>query len=231
MLKKKVKHILFKVLRNIIHDSALIEHAELISPTASIKNSQLSGNVIIEEHCRITGATISGTVKIGRWTVLAGPNIDVYSEIYPIEIGNFCSIARSVSIQEYNHNAKKISSFFMMRNFFREDLQSDITSNGGIYIGNDAWIGAQTIILSGSHISDGCVIGANSVVTGHLPPYSICVGSPARVIKYRFDLPIINKLLELNWWFWSEDKIRKNKKLFENELSQDTITNITNESH
>jgi acetyltransferase-like isoleucine patch superfamily enzyme len=55
----------------------------------------------------------------------------------------------------------------------------------GIKIGSDVWIGSNVKILDGVEIGDGCVIGAGSVVTKSIPPYSIAVGVPAKVIKHR----------------------------------------------
>lgn len=52
-----------------------------------------------------------------------------------------------------------------------------------IVVGDDAWLGARVIVLRGAHIGRGAVIGANSVVTGDIPAYSVAVGSPARVIR------------------------------------------------
>lgn len=54
-----------------------------------------------------------------------------------------------------------------------------------IQVGNDVWIGAQSVILRGVTIGDGAIIGANSVVTKDIPAYSVAVGSPAKVIRLR----------------------------------------------
>lgn len=54
-----------------------------------------------------------------------------------------------------------------------------------IMIGDDVWIGANVSVLAGATIGSGCVIGAGAVVRGTLPPNSICVGVPARVIATR----------------------------------------------
>ena len=54
-----------------------------------------------------------------------------------------------------------------------------------VHIGNDVWIGDRVMIMPGVHIGDGSVIGAGAVVTGDIPPYSIAVGVPAKVIRSR----------------------------------------------
>jgi acetyltransferase-like isoleucine patch superfamily enzyme len=56
-----------------------------------------------------------------------------------------------------------------------------------IVIGNDVWLGARVFVGTGVTIGDGCVVSAGSVVTRDLPPYSIAVGIPARVVRRRED--------------------------------------------
>lgn len=68
--------------------------------------------------------------------------------------------------------------------------------------------------FEGGVIGNGAVIGANSVVTKSIPDYAIAVGSPCRVIGYRFSEDIIEQLLKIKWWDWDEDKIRENMKYF-----------------
>ena len=52
-----------------------------------------------------------------------------------------------------------------------------------ITIGNDVWLGAGVIVLPEIAIGEGSIIGAGSIVTKNVPPYSVAVGNPARVIK------------------------------------------------
>lgn len=59
-----------------------------------------------------------------------------------------------------------------------------IHSNGGIHIGDNVWIGSKATILPGCNIGDGAIIGANAVVTKDIPPYSIAVGVPAKIISH-----------------------------------------------
>lgn len=84
-----------------------------------------------------------------------------------------------------------------------------------VIIGNDVWIGENVTIMGGVTIGDGAIIGANTVVTKDIEPYSINVGIPSKIIKYRFDKEDIALLQKLEWWNKSEEWIIKNKDLFE----------------
>jgi acyl-[acyl carrier protein]--UDP-N-acetylglucosamine O-acyltransferase len=61
--------------------------------------------------------------------------------------------------------------------------------------------------MSGVTIGDGAVIACNSHVVKDVEPYTIVGGNPAKLIKYRFSQKQIEKLLEIKWWFWDDDKI------------------------
>jgi len=90
-------------------------------------------------------------------------------------------------------------------------------------IGNDVWIAAGAHILRGVNVGDGAVIAANAVVTHDVEPYSIVGGIPAKKIGQRFDDKIINKLLELKWWDWSNEKLFQAKHLFEKKLDDSIL--------
>lgn len=203
-----------------------VEHLELISPCAIIRDSHLQGAVKVGDGAKIIEARITGNVSIGRRSTFNGPNSDIWAMINSVSIGNFCSIARNVSIQEYNHAFDRLTSYFVQLNIFGEKMERDIVSNGDILIGNDVWIGTQSVILSGARISDGAVIGANSVVNSTIPPYAIAAGSPAKVIKYRFPELIIERLLNLRWWDWEDEKIKQNRTLFEGPLTEEKLAQV-----
>nr|PJZ91370.1 transferase [Leptospira ellisii] len=74
-------------------------------------------------------------------------------------------------------------------------------------VGNDVWIGTNTVILPGVKIGDGAIIGAYSVVARDVPDYTIVAGNPARIIRERFSQEVQKKLLKLQWWSWSPEKI------------------------
>lgn len=218
LYEKILNRIVIKI-RN--HNLINLSKLGKIHPNAKIEGATINGNVLISEGCKIVkGVHLFGEneITIGRFTSINGPMTDIYSKINPVKIGSFSSIARNVSIQEYNHSFDRVTTYLIHKNIFNGEMVDDISSKGPVIIGNDVWIGAQSIVLSGSRIGDGAIIGANSVVIGNIPPYSIAVGSPARVIKIRFDENKINYLLDLKWWDWDLDEIKKYKEFFINKF-------------
>lgn len=189
-----------------------------------LQQASISGVASIGPGCKLSNCNVVGQVSIGRNTSLWGPDADVVSSAqHPVSIGSFCSIARNVSIQTYNHNARKATTYFIGKNFFREKWENEEVGKGGVTIGNDVWIGTQSVVLGGISVGDGAVIAANSLVNKDVPPYAIVAGSPAKIIGYRFDDELIAKLLKLQWWNWTDDQLRANKSFFENELTHETV--------
>ncbi len=66
-----------------------------------------------------------------------------------------------------------------------------------IRIGNDVWIGEGAFIRRGITIGDGAIIASRSVVTRNVPSYAIVGGSPARLIRFRFELDVVEELRRL----------------------------------
>ncbi len=161
------------------------------------------------------GVSCSKLVSIGRFTSLNGPNTKLTAKIHGISIGNFCSIAPGVQIQEYYHKHSRITSYHIFRNIFTESIMNDIYSKGVIVIEVDVWIGANSIILSGVCIGRGSIIAAGSVVIKDVPRYSVFGGVPAKFIKSRFeDKTVIEYIEKLRWWEWDRKKLYEHKSLF-----------------
>lgn len=125
-------------------------------------------------------------------------------------IGNYCSIARTVTfLLSGNHDYKKFSTFPFEKAFFDKNYNG---SKGSIIVEDDVWIGENCSILSGSHIGQGALIAAGAVVTGNIPPYSIVGGVPAKVIKYRFSKEIIDMLNKVDFSKIDKEQIYINKQ-------------------
>ena len=138
-------------------------------------------------------------------------------------MGKFCSIACGAKFlfTSANHTQKSLSTYPFPIFFDEWDLDvEDITSawdrKGDIIIGNDVWIGYEAVIMSGVTIGDGAIIGARSVVTKDIPPYTIVGGVPARQIRRRFSEETIAALLELKWWNWPREKITRKIEAIKN---------------
>lgn len=120
-------------------------------------------------------------------------------------IGKFCQIAAGVEfvMNGANHQMNAVSTFpfFTLEGWeMNPPAASDMPFKGDTVIGNDVWIGQNATILPGVHIGDGAIIGANSVVGSNVEPYSIVVGNPAEVTRYRFDKDLTELLLKFKWW-------------------------------
>lgn len=112
----------------------------------------------------------------------------------------------------------EVGDYTMYNDFVHDPI--DFEKNNVLYhypvnkdklkIGNDVWIGYEAVILSGVTIGDGAIIGARAVVTKDVPSYTIVGGVPAKPIRKRFDEETIQKLEEIRWWDWEEERIKKN---------------------
>lgn len=179
-----------------------------------LRDVRINGRVNISEHCRIYGARLSGDIAIGRYTSMNGPGITAFAKHNPIIIGSFCSIARNVQIQEYDHDFSRPSSYFMMSNVFNRPVAEDVISKGAITIGHDVWIGANAVILSGVTVGNGAIVAAGSVVTRDVPPFMIVGGVPAKVISARFSKAQVEAVVADDWYSWPLSEILQREEYF-----------------
>lgn len=122
-------------------------------------------------------------------------------------IGRFCSIASGTRfiMGSANHRISSISTypFNVFGGAWTEGTPphlSQLPFKGDTVVGNDVWIGRESVILPGVRIGDGAIVAACSVVTRDVEPYTVAGGNPARPIKKRFGGELISLLLELRWW-------------------------------
>lgn len=146
--------------------------------------------------------------KIGEWTY-GNPNVRKGDSITRLEIGKYCSIASGVQILLGGEHRKDWVTTYPFNVIFPEarSIEGHPASKGDITIGNDVWIGLNAIILSGVQIGNGAIIGAGSVVVKNVPAYSIVAGNPAKVLRIRFPIEIIEKLEKIQWWNWPDEQV------------------------
>nr|WP_245916038.1 CatB-related O-acetyltransferase [Merismopedia glauca] len=141
-------------------------------------------------------------------------------------IGKFCAIASDVKfiMNGGNHLLDRFTTYpFPIFGKFGQGwgqfMPESWPHRGDTIIGNDVWIGYDSLILPGVKIGDGAVIGAKSVVTKDVAPYTIVAGNPAKLIKRRFNDEVTSILLQLKWWDWEIQKINENLPIiFGNDL-------------
>lgn len=152
-------------------------------------------------------------MSIGKYTY-GTPLIWNDANSAKLTIGKFCSISHNVRILlGGNHRTDWVTTYpfgHVNRDVFDKfNGVGHPSTKGNVVIGNDVWIGENATILSGVTIGDGAVIANSSHVIKNVEPYSIVGGNPAKFIKYRFTKEQIEKLLEIQWWNWSDDKINE----------------------
>ena len=136
------------------------------------------------------------------------PNVET-----DLVIGNFCALANGCQfiMDGANHAMSGFSTFpfTIFGGAWQEayDEPPDFRNRGGIEIGHDVWVGRDAVILAGAKIGSGSIIGAQAVVAGEIPPYSVVAGNPGKVVKRRFSDDLIAELLDISWWDWPIDKI------------------------
>lgn len=150
-------------------------------------------------------------VSVGNYTY---GNIDIldFGTNEKLSIGSFCSIAPNVKfILNADHCTDYFTTFPLKVKVLQNQDKEGI-SKGDIIVGDDVWLGLNAVILSGVTIGQGAIIAAGAVVTKNVPPYAIVGGNPARIIKYRFEAEIIDKLLKVNFSKLSKHDIEKHIK-------------------
>lgn len=132
-------------------------------------------NVVIDAFVKIKSVGGTGPIIIGPGTYINSGTV-IYSG-NGVTIGSHCLIAANCTLAPVNH------AFEDRERLIKE--QRFQPSRGGIVVEDDVWIGAGSVLLDGAIVRRGCVVGALSLVRTEVPPYSINVGSPARIIGYR----------------------------------------------
>lgn len=176
--------------------------------------AHLNASTIIEcEPPVAISGSVSMNGSIGAYTY-ARPDTNLQGVW---AIGRYCSIANGVHIgggehptdwlstHPFQYGQASVSQNWSKRKNFPYRTKPKPVMLGAI--GNDVWLGARSIIRRGVTIGDGAVVGAGAVVTKNVAPYAIVVGSPARVIRYRFPPETIERLQRVQWWNYTADSL------------------------
>lgn len=165
-------------------------------------------NSKVDKKAKIYSGTQFQDSSLGRYSY-----VGYDCEIVNCQIGAFCSIANGVIIGGAQHPLTWVSTspvFYDAKGGTGNHLGSlKEPSRSETIIGNDVWIGSRAIILGGVTIGNGAVIGSGAVVTKNIPDYAIVAGVPAKILRYRFEDKIIQRLCESEWWNLQEESLKK----------------------
>jgi virginiamycin A acetyltransferase len=131
-------------------------------------------------------------------------------------IGKFCALARGTKfiMNGANHKLAGISTypFQIFGNGWEKVAPEpgDLPYKGDTVIGNDVWMGYDTLVMPGVHIGNGAIISSRSVVVQDVPAYTVVGGNPARSIKERFPAEVVETLQAIAWWDWPIEKVSQN---------------------
>jgi acetyltransferase-like isoleucine patch superfamily enzyme len=166
--------------------SAVIRHDELqcganvfIGDRVVVFRNEGGGPVQLGDRVHVFPGTVIETGEGGSVTVAADsfimPGCQLLAMKAPIRIGANAQIAQDCAFYPYQHGIELGELI----------VRQPLTTRGGIEVGDDAWLGHGTIVMSGVRIGRGAVIGARSVVMQDVPDHAIAMGVPARVVGMR----------------------------------------------
>ena len=131
-------------------------------------------------------------------------------EIDELYIGDYVCIGAEVVILMGGNHTHRVDWFSLYP--FMDVIEDAYIGKGDTHIEDGVWLGMRAMIMPGVTIGEGAVVAANSVVTKDVAPYCIVGGSPAKVVKYRFDESVIEELISMKIYDWPEDKFELLRK-------------------
>ncbi len=142
-----------------------------------------------------------------------------------VNIGNYCSIAKNIRIFRANHPKGLFTSHPLLYNPVAGYVKKDQLDRPPLFIGHDVWIGELAVILPNvKTIGNGAIVGAGSIVTKDVEPYTIVAGNPARVLGKRFSQAVQAEFEKSKWWNLKVDQLIPEIERLNNIVAEDTGT-------
>ena len=141
----------------------------------------------------------------------------------PLQIGRYCSFGSTVRVVDSNHPIDGITTHPLIYEAGHGVIASNAISPEALVIEDDVWVGHNTVILPGcKFIGRGAIIGAGSIVTKRIEPYSIVAGNPARPLRMRFSAELIAALEASRWWERDMAELARIERTFDHAVTQPT---------
>jgi len=158
-----------------IHPTARVSRFADIEDSVRGTRIIIGAHSVIDSFVKIKPAGGTGDLTIGTHTVI-NSGVVFYTG-NGIRIGNYVAIAANCTFAPVNHEFRRRNCLIREQGF--------APSKGGIVVEDDVWIGANSVLLDGAILRNGCVIGAGSLVREEIEAYSINVGIPLKAIGWR----------------------------------------------
>jgi phosphonate metabolism protein (transferase hexapeptide repeat family) len=175
-----------------------------IDPTARVHLSELGAWTAVGARTTISESTL------GDYSYVTNDSSIIYSQI-----GKFCSIAAHTRLNPGNHPMWRAAlhhfSYRSVSYQLAEDDDAEFFAwrrRHQVTLGHDVWVGHGAVLLPGVEVGTGAVVGAGAVVHRDVPPFAIVSGSPAKLLRWRFEHDVSERLLTLAWWHWTRDQLR-----------------------
>lgn len=174
----------YRLQYNLMEQIKSANHSASLHPDVTVQGWP-QGNLALGRNVRVEKGTVLalgddfngyGALEIGDGTWVGQYNNFRLAGQCSIKVGKSCLVSQFCSLVAANHS--------LDRRFTISSMPCE-PNKGGLVVGDDVWLGAGCAILPGVSIGNGCVIGANSVVTSAVPDYEIWAGIPARKIGER----------------------------------------------
>ncbi len=201
-----VRKIAGRILRSLMPDLLLLD--EYRDRSRQVLDSA------VDDRARLFPPYFLHKSSVGRYSYLSKN-----ASVSCTEIGSFCSIGPNFISGWGIHPLNGLSTSPMFystekQNGFSLAAENKIEERKMIRIGNDVFIGMNVMVLDGVTIGNGAVIGAGTVVSKDVAPYTIVAGNPMRVLRKRFDDETIRHLSAIEWWNWSDERLKEVEQHF-----------------
>ena len=201
--------------KNFEYDLIIVVPIFVVEVSRQLIDLGVSENRIIpysEDHVRNFGDMDRefDDVKIGKYSYYKRG-----TKLMNCDIGRFCHIGDNCAIGLFGHDTSQVTTYPLKYHFDNSvvDVGQDSTADAvrksrQTIIKNDVYIGESVTIFAGVTVGNGAVIGARAVVTKDVPDYAVVAGVPSQIVRMRFSDKIVDDLLDIQWWQWSDDKIK-----------------------
>lgn len=179
----------------------------IVHPTATIAADCIIDKSELEAYSRLKRGVEFRSSKLGEYSYVSSGSV-----VNKTEIGKFTSIAPGCYIGLWEHDTDvSTHSFYLYETsgFFVKGYQNYKRDVVTTYVGSDVWVGANVCINKGVTIGDGAILGSSAVITKDVEPFSVVVGNPGRLTKYRYEADEISMILNNPWWNFSREVIQQ----------------------